>query len=163
MQGNSVFKQQNWVISALIHCLPVCEISPPCLGSKPSTRLSSLDWPFHKPRQTIPVTTNYAYLYRYIYRYVLAHLSFVLQNDWCSVSLQNDWCSIRSIHYYYFIFSPTISYHNPSYNATCMSAACNGQVTASEISPSLRFLLHFSSWIQLLTVNNKNLLIILSS
>ena len=150
-------KQQNWVISALVHCLPVCEISPPCLGSKPSTRLSSLDRPFHKPRQTIPVTTDYAYLYThiYIYRYVLAHLSFVLENDWCSIVYD------LSI----IISSPVPQSVTPqsSYDATCMSAACNVQVTASEISPSLRFLLHFSSWIQLLTLNYKNLLITLSS
>ena len=35
-----------------------CEIAPLCAGSKPSSRLSSLKRPFHRPSQTIPVTVN---------------------------------------------------------------------------------------------------------
>ena len=49
----------NLLVSALsvsllqlseIICLPVCDISPLCLNSQPSSRLSCLDRPFHKPR-----------------------------------------------------------------------------------------------------------------
>ena len=42
---------------------PVCNVSPLCLGSKPSSRLSSyLDGLFHKPRQTIPVAIDCVYV-----------------------------------------------------------------------------------------------------
>ena len=47
---------------SVIRSLPVCKISPLCLSSKPSSRLSSLDQPFYKPRQTIPVTTDYVHM-----------------------------------------------------------------------------------------------------
>ena len=49
-----------------IRWLPIREISPLCPGSKPSSRRSSLDWPFHEPRQTVPVTTDYVYVYVYV-------------------------------------------------------------------------------------------------
>ena len=42
-----------------ICCLPVCEISPLCLSSKHISRLSSSHRPFCKPRQAIPVPTDY--------------------------------------------------------------------------------------------------------
>ena len=35
-----------------------CEIAPLCAGSKPSSRLSSSNRPFHRPSQTIPMTIN---------------------------------------------------------------------------------------------------------
>ena len=75
-QARSFWKFQNviwnlWIsarsISSLrlngIRWLPVCETSPLCLGLKPSSRLSSLVGPFHKPRQTIPLTIDHVYDY----------------------------------------------------------------------------------------------------
>ena len=41
--------------------------SPHCLGSKPSSRLSSIDRPFHKPRQTISVNRLCLSLCVYMY------------------------------------------------------------------------------------------------
>ena len=67
------FGERLLVLSLLlsgIRCLLVCKIFPLHLSSKSSSRVSSLDMPFHKPRQTIPVTVAYVHVNMYINMYI---------------------------------------------------------------------------------------------
>ena len=62
--------------------VPVCEISPLCLNPKPGLRLSSLDMPFHKPGQTIPVSVGCVYICVYVcLNGVGQHIAFLLCKD----------------------------------------------------------------------------------
>ena len=68
---------QNLLVSTLsvsslhlsgIRCLLVHKVSPFCLGSKPSSRLSCFARPFHKPSKTLPARADYEY------KHVCAHV-----------------------------------------------------------------------------------------
>ena len=66
-----------------IRCLSSAK-SPNCLSSKRSSRLSSVDRPFHKPRLTIPVVKDYVGVCMCICVYVCVNATCILSLKLCT-------------------------------------------------------------------------------
>ena len=72
-QARSIWQFQNviWNLTVGARSVSLLQLPArlqdlPTLSSKPSSRLFSLDSPFHKPRRTIPVTINYVDVKMYL-------------------------------------------------------------------------------------------------